>query len=61
MAEGFGEMALELQDREAAWLNLSVQPTNTILTIDGSPMAAIASRVPAQSRQAPDMRQQPRV
>lgn len=46
MAEGFGEMALELQDREAAWLNLSVTPTNTILTIDGSPMAAISSRVP---------------
>lgn len=46
MAEGFSEMALELQDREAAWLNLSVNPTNTILTIDGSPMAAISSRVP---------------
>lgn len=46
MAEGFGDMALELQDREAAWLNLSVNPTNTLLTIDGSPMAAISSRVP---------------
>lgn len=46
MAEGFGDLALELQDREAAWLNLSVTPTNTILTIDGSPMAAISSRVP---------------
>lgn len=46
MAEGFGDLALELQDREAAWLNLSVNPTNTILTIDGSPMAAISSRVP---------------
>lgn len=46
MAEGFGDLALELQDREAAWLNLSVHPTNTLLTIDGSPMAAISSRVP---------------
>ena len=46
MAEGFGELAVELQDREAAWLNLSVNPTNTLLTIDGSPMAAISSRVP---------------
>jgi hypothetical protein len=46
LAEGFGELASELQDREAAWLNLSVTPTNTMLTIDGSPMAAIASRVP---------------
>ena len=42
IAEGFGDMALELQDREAAWLNLSVNPTNTLLTIDGTPMAAIA-------------------
>jgi hypothetical protein len=46
MAEGFSDMALELQEREAAWLNLSVTPTNTILTIDNSPMAAISSRVP---------------
>jgi hypothetical protein len=46
LAEGFGEMATELQDREAAWLNLTVNPTNTILTIDASPMAAIASKVP---------------
>lgn len=46
LGEGFGELATELQDREAAWLNLSVTPTNTILTIDGSPMAAISSRVP---------------
>lgn len=46
LAEGFGELASELQDREAAWLNLSVTPTNTMLTIDGTPMAAIASRVP---------------
>lgn len=46
MAEGFGDLANELQDREAAWLNLSVSPTNTMLTIDNSPMAAISSRVP---------------
>ncbi|HLP42255.1 MAG TPA: hypothetical protein VK465_12165 [Fibrobacteria bacterium] len=46
LGEGFGELAAELQDREAAWLNLSVTPINTILTIDGSPMAAISSRVP---------------
>jgi hypothetical protein len=46
LAEGFGELASELQDKEAAWLNLTVTPTNTLLTIDNSPMAAIASRVP---------------
>ncbi len=46
MAEGFGELAADLQDHEAAWLNLSVTPVNTILTIDGSPMATISSRVP---------------
>lgn len=46
MAEGFSDLAIELQDREAAWLNLSVSPVNTILTIDGSPMAAISNRVP---------------
>jgi hypothetical protein len=46
LGEGFGELATELQDHEAAWLNLSVTPTNTLLTIDGSPMAAILSRVP---------------
>jgi hypothetical protein len=46
LAEGFGELASDLQNHEAAWLNLSVTPVNTILTIDGSPMAAISSRVP---------------
>lgn len=46
MAEGFGELAVDLENHEAAWLNLSVTPTNTILTIDGSPMATISSRVP---------------
>lgn len=46
LAEGFGELALELENKEAAWLNLSVTPTNTILTVDGTPMATIASRVP---------------
>jgi hypothetical protein len=46
LAEGFGELASDLQDREAAWLNLSVTPSNTLLTIDGTPMAAISSRVP---------------
>lgn len=46
MAEGFGDLANELQNHEAAFLNLSVDPTNTQLTIDNSPMAVIASRVP---------------
>ena len=46
LAEGFGDMANELQNREAAFLNLSVDPSNTQLTIDNSPMAVIASRVP---------------
>lgn len=46
LAEGFGDLADELQNYEAAFLNLSVSPVNTILTIDNSPMAAIASRVP---------------
>lgn len=46
LAEGFGDLANELQEREAAFLNLSVSPTNTQLTIDNSPMAVIASRVP---------------
>ncbi len=46
LSEGFGELAAELLDHEAAWLNLSVTPSNTILTIDGSPMATISSRVP---------------
>jgi hypothetical protein len=46
LAEGFGDLANELQNHEAAYLNLSISPVNTILTIDNSPMAAIASRVP---------------
>jgi hypothetical protein len=46
LAEGFGDLANELQNHEAAFLNLSVDPTNTQLTIDNSPMAVIASRVP---------------
>lgn len=46
LAEGFGDLANELQNHEAAFLNLSVDPSNTQLTIDHSPMAAIASRVP---------------
>lgn len=46
MAEGFGELAMELQNHEAAFLNLSVTPLNTVLTIDNSPMAMISSRVP---------------
>lgn len=46
LAEGFGDLAAELQNHEAAFLNLSVNPTNTVLTIDGSPMAVISSRVP---------------
>ncbi|MDB5104779.1 MAG: hypothetical protein JWP91_2468 [Fibrobacteres bacterium] len=46
MAEGFGELALDLQNHEAAFLNLSVSPVNTVLTIDNSPMAVISSRVP---------------
>ncbi len=46
LSEGFGELAADLLTHEAAWLNLSVSPVNTILTIDGSPMATIASRVP---------------
>ncbi|MEO7423644.1 MAG: hypothetical protein ABI036_00565 [Fibrobacteria bacterium] len=46
LAEGFGELASELQNQEAAFLNLSVTPVNTILTIDNSPMAVISSRVP---------------
>lgn len=46
LAEGFSDLANELQNHEAAFLNLSVDPTNTQLTIDRAPMAAIASRVP---------------
>ena len=46
LAEGFGDIAAELQTHEAAFLNLSVTPTNTNLTIDNSPMAVISSRVP---------------
>ena len=45
LGDGFGELAAELQENEAAWLNLTITPVNTILTIDGSPMAAISSRV----------------
>lgn len=46
MAEGFGELASDLQNHEAAFLNLSVTPVNTVLSIDNSPMAVIASRLP---------------
>lgn len=46
LAEGFGELAADLQNHEAAFLNLSVTPVNTILTIDNSPMAVISSRLP---------------
>ncbi len=46
LAEGFGELAVDLQNHEAAFLNLSVTPVNTVLTIDNSPMAVISSRVP---------------
>jgi hypothetical protein len=46
MGEGFGDLASELQNHEAAFLNLSVTPVNTVLTIDNSPMAVISSRVP---------------
>jgi hypothetical protein len=46
LAQGFGDFASELQNHEAAFLNLSVTPTNTNLTIDNSPMAIISSRVP---------------
>ena len=46
LSEGFAQLADELQSKEAAWLNLTLIPSNTILTIDGSPMAVIASRVP---------------
>ncbi|MDQ3002773.1 MAG: hypothetical protein M3Y08_16115, partial [Fibrobacterota bacterium] len=46
LAEGFGDLALELQNQEAAFLNLSVSPVNTVLTIDNTPMAVISSRVP---------------
>lgn len=46
LAEGFGDLASELQNHEAAFLNLSVTPVNTVLTIDNSPMAVISSRVP---------------
>jgi hypothetical protein len=46
MGEGFGDLASELQNHEAAFLNLSVTPVNTVLTIDNSPMAIISSRVP---------------
>lgn len=40
------ELALALQENEAAWLNLSVEPTNTNLTLDGSPMSMPESRLP---------------
>ena len=46
LAEGLPDLARSLQDQEAAWLNLSVQPPNTLLTLDGSPLAAIGSRLP---------------
>jgi hypothetical protein len=46
LSEGFSELASDLLNHEAAWLNLSVTPTNTILSIDGTPMATISSRVP---------------
>lgn len=46
LSEGFGDLASELQNHEAAFLNLSVTPVNTVLTIDNSPMAVISSRVP---------------
>jgi hypothetical protein len=46
MAEGFGELASDLQNHEAAFLNLSVTPVNTVLSIDNTPMAVISSRLP---------------
>ncbi len=46
LAKGLPDLANALQDAEAAWLNLSVQPSNTQLTLDGTPLAASDSRLP---------------
>lgn len=46
LATGLPDLALALQDQEAAWLNLSLQPTHTNLSLDGSPLETSASRFP---------------
>jgi hypothetical protein len=46
LEQGLPDLARSLQDQEAAWLNLSVQPSNTSLVLDGTPLAAVDSRLP---------------
>jgi len=46
VTEGFPLLAQDLQEQEAAWLNLSLNPSNATLTIDGTPRANLKSRLP---------------
>lgn len=46
LATDLADLARALQDQEAAWLNLTVQPANTSLSLDGTPLAASERRFP---------------
>lgn len=46
LTSGMPDLARALQDQEAAWLNLTVQPTNTTLSLDGTPIVAGERRFP---------------
>jgi hypothetical protein len=46
LSQALPDLAQSLQEQEAAWLNLSVQPSNTSLDLDGTPLAAVESRLP---------------
>ena len=46
LATGLPDLVEALQNQEAAWLNLSLQPTHTNLTLDGSPLEASVRRFP---------------
>lgn len=46
LGAGLPDLARALQDQEAAWLNLTVQPSNTSLSLDGTPLVASERRFP---------------
>lgn len=45
-SEGLKELAEALQQEEAAWFNLTLNPSNASLTVDGSPTVSLTSRLP---------------
>jgi hypothetical protein len=45
-SEGLKEMAEALQQEEAAWFNLTLNPSNASLSVDGSPTISLTSRLP---------------